>query len=100
MSSAARIWVSEAGSWLRTSFRTWETSSLSVAPGSISDERTWRAVSSWRKASLKVSDSVLGQLVDAPAGADASPRNRADIHQVRDAARFALGRAQSAALGR
>lgn len=32
--------VEAAGSWLRTSSRTWVTSSLSVAPGSISDART------------------------------------------------------------
>ena len=35
---------------------------------------------------------MLGRLVDAAAGVDASPRNRADIHEVRDAARIALGR--------
>jgi hypothetical protein len=33
MSSAARIWVSEGGSWVRTSSGTWETSPLSVLTG-------------------------------------------------------------------
>ena len=47
------------GSWLRTSSRTWVTSSLSVAPGSTSDERTWRAVTSWRSASLKTPTPCL-----------------------------------------
>jgi hypothetical protein len=79
MSSAARILSTPAGSWLRTSSRRWVTSSLSVAPGSISDERTYRAVTSWRKAA---------------AGSDASARDRADVDEVSDPARLELGGAQ------
>jgi hypothetical protein len=68
MSCAARIWSTPGGSWLRTSSRTWVTSSLSVAPGSISDERTKRAVTSRRKASLKVPTPCLVSWVDAAVG--------------------------------
>ena len=39
-------------------------------------------------------DAVLGQLVDAAAGADAAARDRADVDEVGDAARLALGGAQ------
>ena len=39
-------------------------------------------------------DAVLGQLVDPTAGADAPARDGADVHEVRDAPRLALGGGQ------
>ena len=39
-------------------------------------------------------DAVLGELVDAAAGSDAPARDRADVDEVRDPARLALGGAQ------
>ena len=51
--------MTEGGALVFVSSRTWVTSSLSVAPGSMSDERTKRPVISWRRASLKTPTPCL-----------------------------------------
>ena len=67
------------------------TSSVSIAPGSTSDERTWRPRDLLAQRLAERADAVLGQVVDAAAGADAPARDRADVDQVRDTPRLALG---------
>ena len=87
------------GSWSRTSSRTWLTSSLSVAPGSTSDERTWRAVDLLAQRFAEDPDPVLGHLVDAAADADAPARDRADVDEIGHAPWLALGGGQQVGEG-
>jgi hypothetical protein len=67
-----------------TSGRLWLASSVAVAPGSTSETRTYRLVTSWR------ADAVLGQRVDTVAVTGRPARHRADVHHVSHLARPVL----------
>ena len=67
------------------------TSSVSTAPGSTSETRTWRSVISWRSDSLNAPTPCLVSVVDAAAEARAAAGDRADVDEVGDAARLVLG---------